>query len=115
MERPYHRSYPRGSSLLLSAADPQTSGEESHQNAIKFSGEDGLRKLAFYLRDSLHVISGDLTGCIMHLQLVFTFGRVRLQNPRAGQPVETNIAAKIMFEASKIVKGQMCISWPLVF
>jgi hypothetical protein len=100
---------------ILSAAYPETSCEESPQNAIKFSGADGLRKLAFYLRDSLHVISGDLTGCIMHQQLVFAFGRVRLQSPRAGHPVETNIAAKITFEASKIIKGQIRICWPLVF
>jgi hypothetical protein len=100
---------------ILSAADPQTSGEESPPNAIKFSGKDGFRELALYLRDSLNVISGDLTGCIPHQHLVFAFGRVRLQSPRARQPVETNIAAKITFQGSKIIKGQIRISWPLVF
>jgi hypothetical protein len=100
---------------ILSAADPQASGEESPSNAIKFSGKDGFQELALYLRDSLHVISGDLTGCITHHQLVFAFGRVRLQSPRARQLVETNIAAKITFQASKIIKGQIRISWPLVF
>jgi hypothetical protein len=100
---------------ILSTADPQTLGEESPSIALKFSGKQGFQELAFYLRDSLHVISGDLTGCIMHQQLVFTFGRVRLQSPRAGHPVETNIAAKVTFEASKIIKGQIRICWPLVF
>ena len=100
---------------ILSAADPQTLGEESPSNAIKFSGKDGFRELALYLRDSLHVISGDLTGCITHHQLVFAFGRVRLQSPGAGQLVETNIAAKITFRGSTIIKGQIRISWPLVF
>jgi hypothetical protein len=100
---------------ILSAADPQTSGEESPSNAIKFSGKDGFQELVFYLRDSLQVISGDLTGCITHHQLVFAFGRVRLRSPGTGQLVETNLATKITFQGSKIVKGQIRISWPLVF
>jgi len=100
---------------VLSTADPKTLGEESPPNAIKFSGKQGFQELALYLRDSLHVISGDLTGCIMHHQLIFAFGRVRLQSPGASQPVETNIAARITFLRSKITKGQIRISWPLVF
>jgi len=100
---------------ILSAADPQRSGEESPSNAIKFSGKDGFQELVFYLRDSLHVISGDLTGCITHHQLVFAFGRVRLRSPRGRQPVETNLATKFTFQGSKITKGQIRISWPLVF
>src|SRR5215469_5888488 len=100
---------------ILSAADPHTLGEESPLDAIKFSGKEGLRQLAAYLRERLNVISGDLTGCIIHHQLVFAFGRVRLRSPGADQLVETNIAAKITFHRSKIIKGQIRISWPLVF
>ena len=100
---------------ILSAADPQTLGEESPPNAIKFSGKDGVRQLALYFRDKLNVISGDLTGCITHHHLVFAFGRVRLRNPETCQFAETNIAAKITFQGSKIIKGQIRISWPLVF
>jgi hypothetical protein len=100
---------------ILSAGDPQTLGKESPPNAIKFSGKQGFQELALYMRESLHVISGDLTGCITHHQFVFAFGRVRLQSARAGQLVETNIAAKITFQASKIIIGQIRISWPLVF
>jgi hypothetical protein len=99
---------------ILAAADPQTSGEESPSNAIKFSGKDGFRELALYLRDSLNVISGDLTGCITHHHLVFAFGRVRLRSPGTGRLAETNIAAKLTFERSKIIKVQIRISWPLV-
>src|SRR5437868_14662785 len=90
---------------ILSAADPQTLGEESPQNAIKFSGRQSFRKLALYFRDRLNATSGDLTGCISHHHLVFAFGRVRLRSPAAGQ-AETNIAAKITFQGSKIIKGQ---------
>jgi hypothetical protein len=100
---------------ILTAADPQTSGEESPSNAIKFSGEDGFRELALYLRESLNVISGELTGCITHHHLVFAFGRVRLQTWESGRLAETNIAAKITFQGSKIIKCQIRISWPLVF
>ena len=100
---------------ILSAADPQTLDEQSPQNAIKFSGRQGFRELAIYFRDRLNVISGDLTGCISHHHLVFTFGRVRLRNPAADQLAETDIAAKITFQGSKIIKGQIRISWPLVF
>jgi hypothetical protein len=100
---------------VLSSADPQTLGEESSQNAIKFSGKQGFRQLALYFRDSLHAISGDLTGCISHHHLVFAFGKVRLRSSAAGQFAETNIAAKITFQGSKIIKGQIRISWPLVF
>ena len=100
---------------LLSAADPQTLGEELPSNAIKFSGTEGFRQLAFYFRDKLHVISGDLTGCIPHHHLVFSFGRVRLRTLRTGHVAETNIAARMTFQASKIVKCQIRISWPLVF
>jgi hypothetical protein len=100
---------------ILAAADPQTSGEESPSNAIKFSGEDGFRELALYLRESLNVISGELTGCITHHHLVFAFGRVRLQTRESGRLAETNIAAKITFQGSKIIKCQIRISWPLVF
>jgi hypothetical protein len=100
---------------ILSAADPQALGEESPPNAIRFSGRQGFRQLALYMRDSLNVVSGDLTGCISHHHLVFAFGRVRLPSPTAGQLTETNIAAKITFCASKIIKGQIRISWPLVF
>jgi len=99
---------------VLSAADPKTLGEESPPNAIKFSGKQGFQGLALYFRDSLHVISGDLTGCITHHQFIFAFGRVRLQRPGASQPVETNIAARITFLRSKIIKGQIRISWRLV-
>jgi hypothetical protein len=104
-----------GVEWILSAADPQTLGEESPQNAIKFWGRQGFRQLARYFRDSLNAISGDLTGCITHHHLVFAFGRVRLRSPSAGQVAETNIAAKITFQGSKIIKGQIRISWPLVF
>jgi len=100
---------------ILSPADRKTLGEESPPHAIKFSGKQGFRKLGLYFRDSLHVISGDLTGCITHHQLIFAFGRVRLQSPGASQPIETNIAARITFLRSKIIKGQIRISWPLVF
>jgi hypothetical protein len=99
---------------ILAAAEPHTLGEESPSNAIKFSGKEGFRQLAHYFRDSLNVISGDLTGCITHHHLVFSFGRVRLQTRAAGQVAETNIAAKITFQGSKIIKGQIRISWPLV-
>jgi hypothetical protein len=98
---------------ILSAADPQTLGEDLPSNAIKFSGTEGFRQLALYFRDSLHVISGDLTGCIPHHHLVFSFGRVRLRTPEAGRLAETNIAAKLTFQRSKIIKVQIRISWPL--
>jgi hypothetical protein len=100
---------------ILSAADPRTLGEESPPDAIKFAGKEGFRQLALYFRDSLHVISGDLTGCITHHQLVFAFGRVRLRTSGMGQVAETNIASKLTFQGSKIIKGQIRISWPLVF
>jgi hypothetical protein len=100
---------------ILSAADPQTLGEELPSNAIKFSGTEGFRQLALYFRDRLHVISGDLTGFIPHHHLIFSFGRVRLQTREAGRLAETNIAAKITFQGSKIIKSQIRISWPLVF
>jgi hypothetical protein len=47
-------------------ADPQTTGKKSPPNAIKFSGKDGFRELAVYFRDSLNVISGDLTA-VLHI------------------------------------------------
>jgi hypothetical protein len=100
---------------ILSAADPRTLGEESPPNAIKFLGKEGFRQLVLYFRNSLNVISGDLTGCITHHHLVFSFGRVRLRSPGTGRLAETNIAAKITFHRSKIIKGQIRISWPLVF
>jgi hypothetical protein len=99
---------------ILSAAKPHTLGEESPSNAIKFSGTEGFQQLALYFRDSLHVISGDLTGCIVHHHLVFAFGRVRLRPPGTEQVAETNIAAKLTFQRSKIIKVQIRISWPLV-
>ena len=99
---------------ILSAADPQRLGEELPSNAIKFSGTEGFRQLALYFRDRLHVISGDLTGCIPHHHLVFSFGRVRLRTPEVGRLAETNIAAKLTFQRSKIIKVQVRISWPLV-
>ena len=104
-----------GVEWILSAADPKTFGEELPSNAITFSGKEGFRQLALYFRDSLHVISGDLTGCITHHHLVFAFGRVRLRPPRTRQMAETNIAAKITFQGLKIIKCQIRISWPLVF
>jgi hypothetical protein len=100
---------------ILSAANPQTLGDEVPPNSIKFSGKSGLRKLALYFRDSLKVISGDLTGCIPHHHLVFSFGRVRLQTPGMDQPAETNLAARITFQGSAITRVQIRISWPLVF
>jgi hypothetical protein len=98
---------------ILSAADPQTLGEELPSNAIRFSGTEGFRQLALYFRDRLHVISGDLTGCIPHHHLVFSFGRVRLRTREAGRFAETNMAAKLTFQGSKITKCQIRISWPL--
>ena len=100
---------------ILSAANPQTLGDEAPPNSIKFSGKEGLRQLALYFRDSLEVISGDLTGCITHHHLVFSFGRVRLRTPGMDQPSETNLAARITFQGSTVTKVQIRISWPLVF
>jgi hypothetical protein len=100
---------------ILSAAEPRTLGEELPSNAIRFSGTEGFRQLALYFRDRLHVISGDLTGCIPHHHLVFSFGRVRLRTPETGHVAETRIAARITFQRSKIIKGQIRISRPLVF
>ena len=100
---------------ILSTADPQALGEESPSNAITFSGKEGFRQLALYFRDRLNVISGDLTGCITHHHLVFAFGRVRSRPPGMEKVAETNIAAKITFQGSKIIKCQIRISWPLVF
>jgi hypothetical protein len=100
---------------ILSAADPQTFGEESPSNAITFSGKEGCRQLALYFRDRLNVISGDLTRCITHHHLLFAFGRVPLRPPGTEHVAETNIAAKITFQGSKIIKGQIRISWPLGF
>jgi hypothetical protein len=99
----------------LSAADPQTKGEESPPNAITFSGKEGCRQLALYLQESLRVFSGDLTGCISHHQLVFVFGRVRLGTPALDRSAETDLAARLTFQGSKIIRGQIRISWPLVF
>jgi hypothetical protein len=100
---------------LLSAADPETAGEESPPNAIRFFGKEDLRQLAVYFRDKLHVFSGDLTGCITHHHLVFVFGRVRLRTHTAGRFAETQVAAKLTYHGSKIIKGQIRISWPLAF
>jgi hypothetical protein len=47
------------------------------------------------------MISGDRTGRVPHHHLVFSFGRVRLRTPGPGQVAETNLAAKITFQASK--------------
>jgi hypothetical protein len=101
--------------LTLSTANVQTAGEESPPNAIKFSGKGSCRRLALYFCENLKVFSGDLTGCIRHRQLVFVFGRVRLQCSPPDHLVETNIAARLTFRGSKIIKGQIRISWPLVF
>jgi hypothetical protein len=101
--------------LTLSAADPHTVGQESPPNAITFSGKEGCRQLALYFRESLKVFSGDLTGCISHHHLVFVFGRVRLSASAPNRFAETNIAARLTFHGSKIIKGQIRISWPLVF
>jgi hypothetical protein len=99
----------------LSAADPRTLGEELPSNSIEFSGREGFRQLASYFRDRLHVISGDLTGCIPHHHLVFSFGRVRLRTPGTKQVAETNIATRMTFRGAKIIKCQIRISWPLAF
>jgi hypothetical protein len=37
----------------LSAADPQTVGEEAPPNAIAFSGKEGCRQLALYFQENL--------------------------------------------------------------
>ena len=100
---------------LLSAADPRTLGEELPSNAIQFSGTEGFRQLALYFRDRLQVISGDLTGCIPHHHLVFSFGRVRLRTPGTDELAETTMAARLTFQGSKISKCQIRISWPLAF
>jgi hypothetical protein len=99
----------------LSAADPHTVGKEAPPNAITFSGNEGCRQLAMYFQQNLKVFSGDLTGCISHHQLVFVFGRVRLGAPAPDRFAETNIAARLTFRGSKIINGQIRISWPLIF
>lgn len=100
---------------ILSATGPHTTGEESLPNAIKFFGEEGFRQLVVYFRERLNVRSGDLTGCINHHHLVFVFGKARLQTPAADKFAETNMAARLRFQGSKIIKVQTRISWPLVF
>jgi hypothetical protein len=104
-----------GVQWTLSAADPQTVGEEAPSNALAFSGKEGCRELALYFQENLKVFSGDLTGCIAHHQLVFIFGKVRLAACRSDRIAETTIAARLTFHGFKIIKGQIRISWPLVF
>ena len=99
----------------VSAADPHTMGEEPSPDAITFSGKEGWRQLARYFQESLKVFAGDLTGCISRHQLVFVFGTVRLGAPAPDWFAETNIADRLTFHGSKIIKGQIRISWPLVF
>src|ERR1700730_11607426 len=91
--------------LTLSGADPHTAGEESPPNAIKFYGKEGCRQLALYFHEKLEVSSGDFTGCISHHHLVFVFGTLRLGGPVPDQFAETNIAARLTFHGSKIIKG----------
>jgi hypothetical protein len=98
---------------VLSTADFRTAGEEAPPNALKFFGKEGCQQLALYFRESLNVVSGALTGCICHHQLVFVFGKVQLRTSASDQLAETNIAAKLTFHLAKIVKGQIRISWPL--
>ena len=99
----------------LSAADPQTAGDEVPPNAIAFTGKQGCRQLALYFQENLKVLSGDLTGCIAHHQLVFVFGKVRLALSGSDRFVETTVAARLTFQGLKIIKGQIRISWPLAF
>jgi hypothetical protein len=99
----------------LSAADPQTVGEETPPNAISFTGREGCRQLALYFQENLKAFSGDLTGCIAHHQLVFVFGKVRLALSGSDRFVETTVAARLTFQGLKIIKGQIRISWPLAF
>jgi hypothetical protein len=40
---------------------------------------------------------------------------VRLGAPALEQSAETDMAARLTFQGSKIIKGQVRISWPLVF
>jgi hypothetical protein len=99
----------------LSTADPDIAGEESPSNAIKFAGIEGCRHLALYFRETLKVYSGDLTGCISHRSFVFIFGRVWLRSLAADQLAETRVAARLTFDGSEIIKGQIRILWPLVY
>jgi hypothetical protein len=99
----------------LSAADPQTIGEEPSPDAITFSGKEGCRQLARYFQETLKVFAGDLTGCISRHQLVFVFGTVRLGATAPDRFAETTIAARLTFDGSEIIKGQIRVSWPLAF
>jgi hypothetical protein len=99
----------------VSAADPHTMGEEPSPDAITFSGKEGWRQLARYFQESLKVFAGDLTGCISRHQLVFVFGTVRLGATASDRFAETTIAARLTFDGSEIIKGQIRVSWPLVF
>jgi hypothetical protein len=99
----------------LSAADPQTMGEEPSPDAITFSGKEGWRQLTRYFQESLKVFAGDLTGCISRHQLVFVFGTVRLGATTPDRFAETTVAARLTFDGSQIIKGQIRVSWPLVF
>ena len=89
-------------------------GEEAPPNAIAFSGKEGCRQLMLYFQKSVKVVSGDLTACIAHHQLVFVFGKVRLAVSGSDRFVETTVAARLTFHGFKIIKGQIRISWPLV-
>ncbi len=87
----------------------------SASDAITFSGKEGCRQLARYFQESLKVFAGDLTGCISRHQLVFVFGTMRLGAPAPDRFAETSIAARLTFHGSKIIKGQIRVSWPLDF
>jgi hypothetical protein len=100
---------------ILSAADPNTLGEDLPSNALKFSGPEGFAELALYFRDRLRMISADLTGCIPHHHLVFSYGRVYLQRPGTAEAAETTVATKFTFQGLKITKCQIRIAWPLAF
>jgi hypothetical protein len=80
---------------------------------IRFFGPSGISDLLVFLRGSLEVVSGEMTGCIVKGDITFVFGKITLRTLVNQTIAATAFSAQLFFLSSKIIVCRLKLLWPL--
>jgi hypothetical protein len=88
------------------------SGTNPSDSERQFLGIHGLRRLVGFCRESLQIVSGEMTGCIVKEDCLFAFGTVRLLSAVEKSSAEASFAVNLVWRSSQIISARLRITWP---
>jgi hypothetical protein len=88
------------------------SGTSQSDSEWYFLGILGLHRLVGFCRESLKIVSGEMTGCVVKGDCLFAFGTFRLLSAVEKSSAETSFAVNLVWRSSQIVSARLRIMWP---